>query len=110
MKYETVKSSKEIEKAIINAPTTEGIMFGNIILKKTICGEHPRSKAASTMFGSICLILGIIVKTTYGIPIVMCEIKAVKKPNSAFKMFNINFASEKERIPGVTIFPLLRLL
>ena len=64
VKYETVKSSKETEKESIKAPTIEGVMFGKITLKKTMLKEHPRSKAASIMFGSICFSFGKIVKTT----------------------------------------------
>ena len=102
VKYETVKSSKEIENAIIKAPTIEEAMFGRTTFKKTILGEQPRSSAASIMFGSIFLIFGRIVKTTYGMLIVICAIKAVKNPNSALNMFKTNFKKSINEIPIIT--------
>lgn len=102
VKYETVKSSKETEKESIIAPIIEGAMLGKITLKKTMLKEHPRSKAASIMFGSICLNFGRIVKTTYGIAIVICAINTVMNPNSLFKMFRINFNKSIKETPVIT--------
>ena len=77
-------------------------MFGIVTLKSVTKGEQPRSNAASKMFGSILFILGSIVRTTYGMLIVIWDIKTVKKPNSPLTIFNINFKISIKDIPVIT--------
>ena len=102
VKYATVKSSKDMENDMIRAQTTEGAIVGSVILKNVILGEHPRSKAASNIFGSILFIFGRIVKTTYGILMVICAIKTVKKLKSPWNMFKTNRINNIKEIPIIT--------
>ena len=99
-KYEIIKSSNDIVKAI-NAPETiPGMICGTITLIKAIQGVHPKSIAASAKFGSRERILGITDKITYGIQNAICANNNVVNPFSILNVIKNNIKPIAVTISG----------
>ena len=88
----------------IKAPETiPGIICGTITFTKACQGVAPRSIAASAKFGSNDLILGIILKITYGIQKAICANNNVTNPFSIWKVINRSINPMAVTISGFMI-------
>ena len=64
VKYEIIKSSKDMVNATRAPLNIPGIIWGTITLTIAWKGVHPKSKAASIVFSSKLLNLGVTDKNT----------------------------------------------
>ena len=81
-KYEMIKSSNDIVKAIKAPEKMPGIICGTKTLVNACHGVAPRSIAASAKFESKERILGIMLKITYGVQKAICANNIVINPRS----------------------------
>ena len=81
-KYEIMKSSKDIVKAMSAPDTTPGMICGTMTFHIACVGLAPRSIAASARLGSSPRSFGMTLKITYGVQNAICASSMVKKPFS----------------------------